>query len=217
MEENNNHLENLKEIKSLMEQSSRFISLSGLTGVFAGIYALLGALVVYLYFGNQFYTPRFLHNLIHRNGLPRWEMMDFFFVVAAIIFFLTLGTGILLSYRKSKKSDQPLWNGAVRRMLINLFLPLGAGGAFCIALLLHGAIYLVAPAVLVFYGLSLLNAGKYTYSEIKLLGVTEIILGLIAAYVPGYGLIFWSIGFGLLHILYGIIMYLKYEKSTNRL
>jgi hypothetical protein len=97
-------------------------------------------------------------------------------------------------------------------LLANLLVPLAAGGVFCIALLYHGIIYLIAPATLLFYGLALLNASKYTLSEIRWLGITEMLLGLTASIIPGYGLLVWAIGFGILHIIYGMVMYLRYER-----
>jgi general stress protein CsbA len=100
-------------------------------------------------------------------------------------------------------------------MLVNLFVPLAAGGIFCIILVYHHIIYLVAPATLLFYGLGLINASKYTFREIKYLGLTEIILGLVASVFIGYGLIFWAFGFGILHIVYGIFMYRKHERKTS--
>ena len=72
---------------------------------------------------------------------------------------------------------------------------------------------LVAPTTLVFYGLALLNASKYTLGDVKYLGYTQVILGLICAVFPNYGFWFWVIGFGFMHIVYGLIMYVKYDKK----
>ena len=71
---------------------------------------------------------------------------------------------------------------------------------------------LVAPTTLLFYGLALYNAGKYTLDEIRYLGVSEIILGLLGCIFIGYGLMFWALGFGVLHIVYGFMMWWKYER-----
>ena len=69
-----------------------------------------------------------------------------------------------------------------------------------------------APASLIFYGISLVNASKYTLTDIRYLGVMEIILGLINTQFIDYGLYFWATGFGLLHIIYGAMMWWKYER-----
>ncbi|HMI66070.1 MAG TPA: hypothetical protein VK517_08550, partial [Cyclobacteriaceae bacterium] len=70
---------------------------------------------------------------------------------------------------------------------------------------------IVAPSFLIFYGLALINASPNLYEEIRYLGYSEILLGLLCAVLPNYGLLFWAIGFGLFHILYGAVMYKKYD------
>ena len=91
-------------------------------------------------------------------------------------------------------------------------IPLITGGLFCLALLYHGLAGLVAPATLVFYGLALVNASKYTLHDIRNVGYCEIVLGLASLFFLGYGLEVWVIGFGILHIIYGSLMYWKYER-----
>jgi hypothetical protein len=66
--------------------------------------------------------------------------------------------------------------------------------------------------MLIFYGLSLVNAGKFTFSEIHYLGLTEIVLGILAGIFINHGLLFWTLGFGLMHIVYGTVMYYRHER-----
>ncbi|HMC96443.1 MAG TPA: hypothetical protein VKG92_02220, partial [Flavobacteriales bacterium] len=106
-------------------------------------------------------------------------------------------------------------DAAAQRLLVNMFIPLGGGGMFCLALLYYGLPGLVPPATLVFYGLALLNASKYTLDEVRWLGISELILGLIASFWVGAGLLFWALGFGVLHIFYGALMYLRYERKGS--
>lgn len=209
------HLENLTEIRSLMEQSSRFISLSGLGGILAGVFALCGAMAAYWYFDFNLFTPRFITSIVNHRGIPSEDFILFLLTDAGTVLILALLANIILTTRKAKLQGHGIWNNIVKRMLINLFIPLIAGGIFCIALMYHGLIYLVAPSTLVFFGLALLNAGKYTLRDIKYLGLCEIALGLVALFIPGYGLIFWSAGFGVLLIIYGIVMYMKYDRKKQ--
>lgn len=150
-------------------------------------------------------------DLIHGKDL--FHFLVFLFADAAIILILALGSAIFFTTRRAKKNGLLIWDATIKRLLINLFIPLITGGLFCLVLLFHRQIYLIAPATLVFYGLALLNASKYTLNEIKYLGISEIIIGLIACFLVGYGLIFWAFGFGFLHIVYGAIMYNKYERA----
>lgn len=93
-------------------------------------------------------------------------------------------------------------------------IPLFAGGLFCFAMMLNGSAIMVSSVMLLFYGLALLNSSKYTMTDIRYLSYIEIALGLMAAFVPGYGLFFWALGFGVLHIIYGSIMWFKYDRNN---
>lgn len=197
-------LEDLQEIRSLMERSSRFISLSGISGICAGAFALTGAYIAWQYLNHDY--PGFLNNVFNR--IPA---LWFLAAIASGVLFLSLVTGIFFTTRNAKRKGQKIWDNTSRNLLVNLFIPLLAGGLFCLVLLYH-APELIAPATLVFYGLALINASKYTLTDIRYLGFFEIITGLIASISPGNGLFFWAFGFGVLHIIYGSIMYFKYER-----
>jgi hypothetical protein len=207
-------LEHLSEIRSLMERSSRFISLSGLSGIAAGTFALIGAAAVYLYFDILPFDEHLVYLSDIVSAKEKWGMdyLTFFFLDAALVFIFAVAGGIFFTTRKAKQKGQKIWDKLTQKLLLNLLIPLAAGGIFCLALMKHGEFGLVAPTTLVFYGLALVNGGKYTLSDIHYLGLSEIGLGLIALFYIGYGLEFWAIGFGVLHIIYGTIMYFKYEK-----
>ena len=198
-----NYLDDIKEIKNMMSKSSTFLSLSGLSGVLAGIYALVGAIIA--------------HVVIRENGYVyvTLESSTFKFLImdALCILIASIITGIILSHNKAKKNNEKLWNTTSIRLLINFMIPLGTGGIL-ILLLLNEEVYgLVAPLSLIFYGLACVNASKYTFRDVRFLGITQIILGLIAVKLSGCGLYFWAIGFGFCHIFYGTLMWYKYEKN----
>jgi hypothetical protein len=200
-------LATLNEIRNIMDRSSRFISLSGLSGVAAGISALIGTAVAKWYL--------LTHNINYRQNLGlnlARESILFMISVAALVFILALCSATYFTARKASKSNPRVWDSKIERMLVNLFIPLAAGGIFCAILIYHNLLYLVAPAMLIFYGCALLNASKYTLSDIRYLGFFEIILGLLASFFVGYGLLAWTVGFGVLHIVYGMLMYFKYER-----
>lgn len=198
----------LNDIKKMMDRSSRFISLSGLSGVFAGVTALVGAYLAHLEIvkssaGNYEYGYSELD--LEANLIK----IGFWVLVIALI------GGFLLTFRQTKRKKLPIWDKTSKNLVINLAIPLIAGGLFIIALLLvHPGTYgLIAPSCLLFYGLALINASKYTYSDIRFLGLCEVVLGLVAMFNIGYGLYFWAFGFGVLHIFYGLLMYFKYERT----
>lgn len=203
---NQKHQEDLAHIRSMMERSSRFISLSGLSGVFAGLSALIGGLYVYQLFkvnGIEYFTDE--HIVLSGSLVSELIWIGVIILVCAFVF------GTFFTVRKSKKYNLPIWTSATKNMLFNLAVPLAAGGIFCLALLYHGYYGLVAPSTLLFYGLAVINAEKYTFSDIKYLGFSELLLGCISLFYIGYGLIFWILGFGILHIAYGLVMFKKYK------
>lgn len=203
--------EDLSSIRNMMERSSRFISLSGLSGILAGIYALAGAAYVFLFIYDQHAvvpdqtyripeTPNTHHHIVT------------LITVALIVLVLSVGTGILLTIRKAKRTGQQVWGKTSRALIFNMLLPLLTGGAVILIFISRGYIGIIAPTCLIFYGLALVGASHYTFTDVRYLGVIEIIIGLITALYPGYGLIFWSVGFGVMHIIYGSVMYLKYDR-----
>lgn len=212
MKNNPEPLETIAEIRSMMERSSRFISLSGLSGVFAGTFALLGAAAVAIRYRLSFTMEEYYNRATLSSGIPNADFFAFLFSVAILVLVASLAVGIFLTTRRARKHNLPIWDKTAQRVVWNMFIPLSAGGIFCLILMEHGIFTLVAPATLLFYGLALLNTSKYTYPDLRYLALSEISLGLLASFVVGYGLFFWAIGFGVLHIFYGARMYQKYER-----
>jgi uncharacterized membrane protein YidH (DUF202 family) len=214
MDTENSSRKQIDEIRNLMERSSRFISLSGLSGISAGIIALIGAVFAFLYLNfdvRYFDIDRYFIEKYHH--VYRQEIYVLL-IDAAIVLTLAVASAIFFTTRRAKRKGLKVWSQATRLMLYNVAVPLLAGGVFCAILLYYNLIFLIAPATLIFYGLALLNGSKYTLPEIQWLGISEIILGLIACIFPGFAILFWSVGFGLLHIIYGMAMYYKYEVGS---
>lgn len=201
--ESKDYLKDISEIKDMMTRSSRFISLSGLSGILAGIYALIGAAVAYwlVTTSNQGYLilDGYVFNLV---------LLDLFLVA-----FFSVITAIYLSTRKAKKNGEKMWDTSARRLVINFLIPLVAGGLYILIILNQQKYGQTGALMLIFYGIALINASKYSIGDIRYLGLIEIVLGLICALLPGYGFWLWVVGFGLMHIIYGTIMYFKYERQ----
>lgn len=201
--EEKNYLQDIHDIKNLMNRSSTFISLSGLAGVMAGIYALIGA---YLAHGILKHS---------RDNYITLESNTFKMMVltAATVLALSVATAFILTYFKAKRAGEKIWNSTAKRMVVNFLIPLVTGGVFALLLLRNESYGLIAPVTLIFYGLACVNASKYTLRDIRYLGITIVILGLIATEYSGYALEFWALGFGICHIIYGGIMYFKYDRN----
>lgn len=215
---NSNPHEELKEIRSLMERSTRFMSLSGWTGIMAGIYSLLGATAAYFVLfnnGRLKVDQSFARNYSYEVSSNPTDLFNdtnlILLLIAIIVIVLSAGTAFFQSSIKAKKQNVKLWNSTTQRLFVQVAIPLVAGGLFCIALVYYGNMGLVAPAMLIFYGMALLNGSKYTLKEFHSLAVLEIVLGIVSMFFIGYGLYFWAVGFGVLHIIYGILMQKRYK------
>jgi hypothetical protein len=210
MKSDTKSIEDIRTIRKIMEESSRFLSLSGLSGIFAGVTAIAGALVAYFIIldnGSIHYDEYFRSLSAKETFSLRWQLI----ADASLVLVLSVLVSLYFSIKKVKRDGKNFWTPVSKRLLINLLIPLVTGGVFVFVLLLQNHIQLIVPGFLIFYGLALVNAGKFTFGEIFYLGILEIITGLVSAFVPGWGLIFWIFGFGILHIIYGLAMYRKYE------
>lgn len=206
--ENEKYLNDLNEIKEMMNKSSRFVSLSGLSGILAGVYALIGAGFAYaILYENTSITSEYKNLIITQSNAKK------LIGIAFIVLVLSIFTGFVFSVSKAKKQNESVWNMASKRLLINFLIPLATGGFFILFIIEKEFLVLVAPSTLLFYGLACLNASKYTLGDIRYLGLSMIVLGLLSTWFLGYGLLFWALGFGGCHILYGSLMYFKYDRK----
>lgn len=204
--------EDIQAIREIMERSSKFLSLSGLAGIFAGVCALIGAAVAWLFIfdSGQVQYNEYMQSAIGstKSGIGFYLLID----ALLVLFFAVLGA-VYFSFRKAQKAGQKFWTYSTRRLLFHLMLPLVSGGIIIIILIFRNKLDLVVASMLVYYGLALVNAGKFTFGEIHYLGLTQVVLGILAAVFINYGLLLWTIGFGLMHIVYGTVMFYRHERT----
>lgn len=215
MDQTRQSLETLRDIKNMMERSSRFISLSGLSGISAGICALIGAYIAapYVFGTKDLFIEHINYRATEGYGDIGIILNTRIFWIAAATFLAALISAFVFTFIKSRREGIPIWGNTAKRLLINVSIPLLAGGIFLYKLMHFGTFGLIAPGCLIFYGLALINASKYTLGEIRYLGFFQIVLGIINLWFVGYGLYFWALGFGVLHIAYGAYMWWKYERN----
>lgn len=206
MEKEQDYIRDIAAIRTMMERSSKFLSLSGWAGILAGIYALIGAYIAYAYFK---FNPA---EVVYNSTATVFPELLNVIVLATVLLLLSIGTAIFLSYKRARKRTEPLWNATARRMVVGTAMPLVTGGVLILVFVSYRLIGLLAPLTLLFYGLALFSAGNYTYKEVRFLGIILVLLGLIGTCFIEYGLLLWAIGFGLMHIVYGIYIHIKYER-----
>lgn len=208
MKEEQEYIRDIAEIRSMMERSTKFLSLSGWAGIMAGIYALAGAYVAYAVFG---FNPNGIDYRASNPESGNSALLNVIFLAVSILL-LAVGTAISLSSKNANKKGEKIWNATSRRLLGSMAVPLVAGGLLALIFIAKDLVGLVAPATLIFYGLALFSASKFTYEDVKYLGLIQVALGLIGAYFISWSLLLWAFGFGLVHIGYGIYIHFKYER-----
>jgi hypothetical protein len=207
----NNPKEDLQAIREIMERSSRFLSLSGISGIFAGAVGLLGATAAYMILPDL--KSRTIEGSAEKvSGLMGSSLLIYLGINLLLVLLVAVVGAVYFSVKKAKKAHQPFWNSSTKRMINYFLIPFLTGGVFTLILIYRNDMALVVPSMLIFYGLALVNAGKFTLGEIHYLGITEIVLGILAAVFVNFGLLFWALGFGIMHIVYGVLMYYKYER-----
>lgn len=213
MENKEKQLEALAGIKELMERSSRFVSFSGISLISAGIVAIAGTVIATIYLDKGLFDPA-------KSVMPEIANVNvdhgniFFLVITSLIVFaVALIAAFVFFFRKAKSQNLVFWDNIAKRVFLNHFIFFFTGGMFCLILLYYGIYFLIVPAMLIFYGLALVNVSKFTMNEIAQLGIFEILLGIIASFVTAYPLLMWMLGFGILHMVYGSYIYFKYERT----
>lgn len=214
MADNKQHPYDVHDIKQTMERSNRFISLSGWSGIAAGTCALAGAYFAHIALQENYYYSISTSNQNDYTYFPfflRQLLNDRLFHIALLTFIAALVSAFIFTYRRSRKNNTPVWSTASPKLLLSFSIPMIVGFIFLLKLIENGNYGLIAPGCLIFYGQALINGSKYTLSEIRYLGYCEIFLGIVNCNFTGSGLYFWAVGFGVLHIIYGILMLRKYE------
>ena len=206
-------IQTLDDIRDMMARSSRFQAISGVSIIIVGLYASLASLLVFLLFGVRPSICPELSNTLVLNTPYRIRVA----VLAALaLFILSFATVTLMAWRKAKRLNLPFaFDKRMFQMILNFFIPLVTGGLLCLALILQGHYGLTSSIMLIFYGLALISTQHYTYPAMRFLGYGELLLGLIDCFTVHYGFLFWFLGFGVLHILFGIVYTFRFGKKQN--
>ena len=225
MNDQQRSLETIQDIKNMMERSSRFISLSGWSGIAAGGCALSGAwfgqralsYATQSGFGDNRSPPvsGYRDQNVLREAISYTSLIGQLIFIAVFTFIAAFVLAFLFTWIRSKKQKIPLFGSASYRLMLNVLIPMIAGGLFLVRVLQLGYWELIAPGCLIFYGLALVNGAKYTLGEVRYLGYAQLLLGIINLWFVGYGLYFWAVGFGIMHIIYGLLMWWKYERNNG--
>lgn len=200
----NRPLEDLKEIRQMMERSSRFLSLSGSSGIGIGFLASL-FVAWQVSKGNMSLTEQRNFDLL----APAWEE----FIIGTFgLFVICVLLSMGLTLRRTLKKGLTIWTSSTKNILGAIGLPMMVGAMLLLQNFNSLSTDAFFPATLLCYGLGLFFASRYTYDELRIMGLAMLVLGTLSILYPPYSLLFWVLGFGALHMIYGAIMYFRYER-----
>lgn len=204
-------IEELKHIRKVMDRSARFLSLSGWSGVWAGVVALAGAAAAHKILKVYYQSVGGLNAGFNLNIESYAICVCRLLILSILIFVVAFIGAFIFTYIKNKKENIPIWNPASKKLLISLALSIGVGAVFCLGLLRQNDIQYIVPVMLLVYGFALINSSRYTLTDVRYLGCCEVVLACVCLFYPQYSLWFCAAGFGVLHIIYGFIMWNKYK------
>ena len=181
--------ETLQFIRDAMARASAFTAVPGWGGVLMGVTALAAAAIS---------GPP--------DGSLRWVMVWFTdAAVAATI-------AIVAMTRKARRSGTPLSSAAPAHKFALAFVPpLVAGMVLTAVFATMGLMARLPGCWLLLYGTAAATGGAFSVRVVPLMGLCFMALGAIALFGPAaWGNAFMAAGFGLLHIVFGLIIARRY-------
>jgi hypothetical protein len=181
-------MDNLRYIRETMERSQSFTAVSGVGGVLMGLIAL----------GATFLAVR-------SETTEAWVTV---WMSAAV---LSLGIALVAMTMKARAAGGSLLVGAGRKFAWNLTPPLLVGGLLTVAMTQMGAATLLPGVWLLLYGTGVVTGGAFSVRVVPLMGLAFMLVGAAALFAPAaWGNLFMAGGFGLLHIVFGIVIWRKH-------
>lgn len=196
----------LHDIREMMSKSSRFMSLSGFSGIVIGIIAILASsFFCYFYQIDPVHSGRILASMTDKELIQIYAM-------ALVLLISSMSIAFFMAKQRSKIMKSIFWSAASKHLFAHLIVPLAAGFAVC-SILFFRQNDLVLPLSLLIYGLALFSSSQFTVPSIRNFGLVEMMLSVVCLLFPDYSVVVWTLGFGLLHVIYGAFMQINQIKD----
>lgn len=210
--ENKDAIQDLESIRTMMERSSRFQTINGWGVTAVGLIALVAALVAngLFYEGSDSWF-----STLYGNTDYLWSHKTQIAIIGALILVAVCGGIVFFSslWMAKRKKISVTLDPNMRRTMFNFAVPLLAGAILCTALLVQGHYGLTSSIMLIFYGLALINCHHFSHRLLGVLGYLELALGLADCFVVTHALLFWALGFGVLHVVFGLLLIVKNRRG----
>lgn len=180
-------MDNLRYIRRAMERAGSFTAVPGVGGAVMGATALAAAWVA------------------GRRPDAGW-LLAVWLVEAC----LALAIGIAGAALKSRRANMPLLCGPGRKFVAG-FAPPMLAGALLTAVLFRAGLPVYLPGMwLLLYGAGVLSGGAASVRVVPLMGACFMVAGAVALAAPVSGPALLAAGFGGLHVVFGIVIAVKY-------
>ncbi|MBO4561474.1 MAG: hypothetical protein J5705_05880 [Bacteroidaceae bacterium] len=208
--------ETLSDIRNMMERSQKVMFLNGASGIIVAVWAFLGATLI--------------SNLMYRSMWPMWgfklfplqevdtRILIFAIIIFAFTFLASYITVLYMSRRRAMRRGLDFeLDTAAKQLLRTFFTVMIIGGLFCLTPIRNGHWELVPGFMLAFYGLALvvISPMAFKISITKYFGFIQIAAGLAALTLPQYGMMFWTLGFCVFHLIWGIWFHFVFDRKNR--
>ncbi|MBC7797651.1 MAG: hypothetical protein H7Z37_12330 [Pyrinomonadaceae bacterium] len=180
--------DNLRFIRETMERSTAFTAVSGYGGALMGATAIGAAIIASQQTSTKYWLITWLAEAV-----------------------LALAIGVLAMWQKAKIIDAKLFSTPTRKFALGFAPPIFAGIALTIVFYKHNLNDLLPTVWLLIYGAAVMTGGMFSVKPIPIMGAMILSLGVISAISPPeYGNILMALGFGVLQIIFGVIIGRKF-------
>lgn len=181
-------MDNLRFIRETMERSAVFTSLPGWGAAAIGVTALLAALAA------------------ERQPAPAGWLTTWLAEACVAVLIAVFATA-----RKVRRTETPVPMRPLRNFFLGLAPPLAAGALLTFVLYQTGSLGVIPGMWLLLYGAGIITGGAFSIRVIPLMGLCFMLAGAAALLSPAeWGDAFLGGGFGVLHIVFGVLIARRY-------
>jgi hypothetical protein len=181
-------MDNLHFIRQTMERATAFTAVPGWGGVGMGVLALVAAGVAETRLSTDAWLATWLTTAVLALTLGGWAMS-----------------------RKARLAGTTVFSYSGRRFVLSYVPPLVVGALLTGALVRAGQLDALPGTWLLLYGTGVVTGGAFSVRVVPLMGLCFMALGAVALFGPApWGNLLMAAGFGLLQIVFGVIIARRY-------
>jgi hypothetical protein len=179
--------DHLRYIRETMENAAEFTAVPGWGGLAMGISALAAAY------------------LASRLAPGRW------LAVWLIEVFVAVCIAAPAAATKARRANSSLFTGPGRKFVLSFAPPIIVGGLLTLSAWHSGSLGSLPGVWLLLYGTAVVTGGAFSVRAVPIMGMCLMSLGAAALFAPAnWGNLFMAAGFGLVQMVFGIWIALRY-------